>query len=55
MKKRKKEDLAGGFFVGPIVLGIGIGLLYGRPDIGVLVGLGVGFILYATIKIIKKS
>ena len=34
----------GGIFVGCMFLGLGIGMLFGRADAGVLVGMGIGFI-----------
>ncbi len=53
--KKKSDEVGRMCFVGSILLGLGIGLLYGRPDAGVLIGLGVGFIIYATVKFkIKK-
>jgi hypothetical protein len=54
-KKKSKSDSAGGLvFVGCLMLGIGFGLLYGRPDVGTMVGLGVGFILFGIIKASMK-
>ena len=54
-KKKSKSDVAGGLvFVGSLMLGIGIGLYYGRPDVGTMVGLGVGFILFGLIKLSMK-
>lgn len=50
VKKHKKDDFAGMVFVGCVILGIGTGMLFSRPDIGVLIGLGIGFILMAVIK-----
>ena len=41
--KFKKDDIGSAVFVGSILLGLGLDLLFGRPDVGVL--LGVGFIL----------
>jgi hypothetical protein len=50
-KKESKSDSAGGLvFVGCLMVGIGMGLFYGRPDVGSLLGLGVGFILFGIIK-----
>ena len=58
MAKKKKEsrgDSAGGLvFVGSLMLGIGLGLLYGRPDVGTMAGLGVGFILFGLLKAFLK-
>lgn len=54
-KEESKSDSAGGLvFVGSLMLGIGLGLLYGRPDVGTMVGLGVGFILFGLIKVLMK-
>lgn len=44
---KSKETKPGLAFVGCLMLGIGTGLYYGRPDVGVLIGLGVGFIAMA--------
>lgn len=55
-KKDKKEKWAieSGVFLGALFIGLGIGLLYGRPDIGVLIGLGVGFLGGAIAHLFKK-
>ena len=54
-KEKSKSDVAGGLvFVGSLMLGIGLGLLYGRADVGTMVGLGVGFILFGLIKAYMK-
>ena len=45
--KKSKDSRPGLAFVGSLMLGIGIGLYYGRPDVGTLVGLGIGFIAMA--------
>ncbi len=45
--KKDKDPVGSALFVGCLMLGIGIGLYFGRPDVGVLVGLGVGFIVKA--------
>lgn len=47
-KSKKKDDkyaLGGLLFVGSLMLGLATGLYFGRPDVGVLGGLGIGFIL----------
>jgi hypothetical protein len=55
-KEKSKSDSAGGLvFVGSLMLGIGFGLLYGRPDVGTMVGLGVGFILFGLMKAFMKK
>ncbi len=50
----KGEDSSGIFVPGGLLLGLGIGLAYGRPDVGALVGLGSGFILMAIIRFLKQ-
>ena len=50
MAKKKTDDLAGLAFVGPLLIFLGIGQYFGRPDAGVLVGLGVGFLCMAYVK-----
>jgi hypothetical protein len=55
-KEKSRADSAGGLvFVGCLMAGIGIGLYYGRPDVGTMVGLGVGFIVFGLIKIFMKD
>jgi hypothetical protein len=49
---KKKDSKPGIAFVGCLLLGLGIGQYFGRPDAGVLIGLGVGFIVMA---ILTKS
>ena len=44
IKKSKKSDQTGYAFVGCLLIGLAIGQLYGRPDVGVLAGLGFGFL-----------
>lgn len=45
--KKSKDSRPGLAFVGCLMLGIGVGLYFGRPDVGTLIGLGVGFIAMA--------
>lgn len=52
-KTKNNEDSSGIFVPGGLLLGLGLGLAYGRPDVGALVGLGVGFILMAIVKSMK--
>ena len=40
----KKKDPRGYLIVGPLLIGLGIGLAINQPAPGVLIGLGVGFI-----------
>jgi hypothetical protein len=52
--KKKKEtvnDLAGLAFVGFLFLGMAIGALYSRWDVGPFLGLAMGFIAMAAIKL----
>lgn len=43
-KRDKKKDIEGYAFVGPLLVCLGISMYYGRPDVGALTGVGLGFI-----------
>lgn len=50
-KVKSKADTVGGLvFVGPLMIGIGLGMYYGNTAVGTLVGLGVGFIFFGFVK-----
>ena len=52
---KSKSDIVGGLvFVGPLMIGLGLGILYNQTAVGVLVGLGVGFIFFGLIKAVMK-
>jgi hypothetical protein len=54
-KKESKSDTVGGLvFVGPLMIGIGLGIYYNNTAVGALVGLGVGFLLFGLVKAIMK-
>jgi hypothetical protein len=54
-EEKKKSDTAGGLiFVGPLLIGLGFGIYYNQTAVGVLVGLGVGFILFGLVKALMK-
>ena len=46
----EEERVSGLLFVALMFIGAGIGLLFGRPDVGGAVGMGVGFLAMAFIK-----
>ena len=52
-KKNKRDDEAGMAFVGFLFLGMAIGAIYGRWDIGPFLGLAMGFIAMAVVKMRK--
>jgi hypothetical protein len=55
-KKEVKSDVAGGLvFVGSLMIGIGLGIFYGNPAVGTMIGLGVGFMLFGLVKILIKE
>jgi len=55
-KESSKADTVGGLvFVGPLMIGIGLGIYYGITAVGVMVGLGVGFILFGLVKAFMKE
>jgi len=54
-QNKSKSDTVGGLvFVGPLMIGIGLGIYYGQTAVGVLVGLGVGFIFFGLVKAFMK-
>ncbi len=54
-KDKTKADTVGGLvFVGPLLIGLGLGIYYNQTAVGVLVGLGVGFILFGLVKALMK-
>jgi hypothetical protein len=55
MKKYKDSDVAGLAFVGFFFVGLALGALYGRWDVGPLAGLGMGFIAMLAVKILHKK
>ena len=55
-EKKSKSDTVGGLvFVGPLLIGIGLGIYFNQTAVGVLVGLGVGFIFFGLIKAFLKE
>jgi len=55
-EKEKRSDTAGGLvFVGPLLIGLGLGIYYGQTAVGILVGLGVGFLFFGLVKAIMKD
>ena len=56
MKERHRQRKLEGMFIPAFILiGIGTGLLFGRPDVGAVVGLGAGFIAMGVAKMINSS
>ena len=54
--EKSKSDTVGGLvFVGPLMIGIGLGIYFNQTAVGVLVGLGVGFILFGLVKALMKE
>jgi len=52
--KSKADTVGGMVFVGPLMIGLGLGIYYNQTAVGVLVGLGVGFVLFGLVKAIMK-
>ena len=54
-ENKSKSDTVGGLvFVGPLMIGLGLGIYYNQTAVGVLVGLGVGFLLFGLVKALMK-
>ena len=53
---KSKSDTVGGLvFIGPLMIGICLGIYYEQTAVGALVGLGVGFILFGLVKAFMKE
>ncbi len=54
IEKSKSDTVGGLVFVGPLMIGLGLGIYYNQTATGVLVGLGVGFIFFGLVKALMK-
>lgn len=45
-----REEMGGLVFVALMFIGAGIGLLFGRPDVGGAIGMGTGFLVMAYLR-----
>lgn len=54
-RKSKSDNVGGLVFVGPLMIGIGLGIYYNQTAVGTMVGLGVGFILLGLVKAFMKD
>jgi hypothetical protein len=53
--EKSKSDTVGGLvFVGPLMIGLGLGIYYNQTAVVLLVGLGVGFILFEITEALMK-
>ncbi len=50
----RRVQLGGGLFVGCILLGVGVGMLFDRAGSGAVIGLGLGFVLSAVVSGISR-
>ncbi len=46
-----RTGFSGQVFVGCMFIGIGLGLAFRRPDVGALLGLGIGFMLMSVLRL----
>lgn len=53
--KKKKEDVPGLAFVGCLFIGLALGMVYGNVAVGVLGGLGAGFLIMAFLSYLMKK
>ena len=52
---KKNSDTVGGLvFVGPLMIGLGLGIYFNQTAVGALVGLGVGFLFFGLVKALMK-
>jgi len=52
--EKKKEGIEGLFIPAILFIGMGLGLIYNNLAAGTLIGLGIGFIIMALIRLLKK-
>jgi hypothetical protein len=55
MKKYKDNELGGLAFVGFLFIGMALGALYGRWDVGPFLGLGMGFVAMMLVKMFRPA
>jgi len=48
---KKNKAVGGLLFVGCFFLGMGIGIYLGKPKVGLMIGLGVGFLVMAATRL----
>jgi len=53
-KHHDKNEVGGIAFVGSLFIGLGLGIKYNQAAVGVLLGLGIGFILMAILRAVQK-
>jgi hypothetical protein len=53
-KEDKKREAAGLFIPAGLFLGFAYGFMSGNIAVGMFGGLGIGFLLYATVMVFKK-
>jgi hypothetical protein len=54
-EQHSKRKFEGMFIPAFILIGIGAGLLFGRPDVGALTGLGTGFVAIGLVKMLHSQ
>jgi len=52
--KKIKSAFSWPVYIGCMLIGTAIGILYGNPGVGILIGMGVGFISAAIIRNVKR-
>ncbi len=50
MNNKDVEKISGLIFISLMFIGAGIGLLFGRPDVGGAIGMGIGFLAMAFLR-----
>jgi hypothetical protein len=54
-ENKSPRAIGGLIFVGCMFIGGGLGLLFGRPDVGGAIGMGIGFISMALVWAVLKN
>lgn len=54
-EEHKKHDSAALFIPAGVILGVGVGLMLEQVASGAMIGLGLGFLAYAIISVMKKK